>query len=121
VIPSPWVAAVLALAVFRTVRLAGWDTFPPLVAFRGWLTGREGVAVGSQNDLMGLTGTPAASGHRYRRPALAELLGCAYCSGLWLSGIAYCCWLLEPVWTLYAAAPLALSAAAGTAARWLDP
>ena len=97
-IPAPWVGLVLALAVLRVYRLAALDTFPPLVHAR--------------NRLVGATFTRAGR-PSFTRPLLADWLVCAWCSGLWWSAGWYTAWLLWPRPTLYAAVPLALSAAAG--------
>lgn len=120
-IPHPWPALILALAVLRACRLAGWDTLPPLVAARDWLAGAETVTRGSTNAFLRQSADPLEETTSYRRPLIHELLTCAYCLGLWTSGFVYACWLLEPRWTLYGAVPLALSTVVGMAAHWLDP
>jgi hypothetical protein len=104
VTPSPLVALVLALALQRTWRLAAEDNFPPLVWARDHVVGYQGE----------IAGAPVI-----RRPLLAEWLRCVWCSGLWLAAGWYTGWLLEPRWTLYAAAPLALSAAAASLQSFL--
>jgi hypothetical protein len=128
-IPGPWIALLLVLATFRLTRLVSYDTFPPAVWLRDQITGRELVAVGSSNDLMGLT----PSGHDrqivYRRPLLAEMLGCVWCVGFWIALAVYGCWLAAghpgdtgaSSWLIYCAAPLAINSAAALVARWLDP
>lgn len=118
-IPSPWVAVVLGLAVYRLLRLAGWDTFPPIVRARAWVTGEYVVRTGDANQMMGISEPPGLA-YRYRRPLLAELIACAFCLGVWLSGLAYAAWLEWPHPTLYGAFPLALSAFAGLVAKVLD-
>lgn len=121
-LPSPWIALVLALAVFRLCRLAGWDDFPPVVRARAWAVGAELSQPQSANQAMRLTNEPTPEAEwRYRRPLLAHLIACAYCLGFWISFFAYGAWLLTPRWTLYALAPWALSAAVGIIARTLDP
>lgn len=120
-IPSPWVALVVVLAVFRLCRLAGWDEFPPVVRARVWLVGAEVASSASANQRMSITNDAAPEEvWTYRRPLLADLLSCAFCLGWWLSLVAYLAWLAEPTWTLYVCAPLALSAAVGLIAKNLD-
>lgn len=95
-IPSPLVLVVLALAAYRLWRLAALDSFAPLV----WARDRAVGARFDEDDY------PAGA----RRPLLAEWLTCPWCSGLWLSAAWYAGWLLEPRWTIYASAPLAINA-----------
>ena len=121
VTPAPYVALILMLAVTRLTRLTGWDTFPPLVRLRRWVTGERTVSAGSTNARLGLTAEQVTATVKYRWPTLAEGLSCAYCSSLWWGTAVYVGWRLEPRWTLYAAVPLALSAVVGAWARWLDP
>ena len=111
-IPDWWQALILALGTFRLVRLVSYDSFPPLVRVRNRVTGAEW----DQDAGEGGEGEWA-----YRRPVLAELFSCAYCFGLWLSLGVYVLWLASPAAAVYAAFPLALSAAIGIIARWLDP
>lgn len=91
-IPAPLTFAVLALAAYRTYRLASHDTAPPLPTLRARFVGAH------------LTAPPD-------RPRLAEWLACSYCSGAWWSLAWYAAWLAWPHGTLYAAVPFALSAA----------
>jgi hypothetical protein len=98
VIPSPLVCLLLALAALRVYRLAALDTFPPLVRARNWTVGATFTRAGKAS---------------FARPLLADWLVCAWCSGLAYSAAWYTAWLVEPTWTLYAAVPLALSAAVG--------
>ncbi len=94
-IPSALAALVLALAVLRTYRLLALDTILQPIRDRA-------------------VGATYPDGHvAFARPRLAEWLTCVWCSGLWYSAAWYVAWLLEPRATLYVAAPLALSAAAG--------
>lgn len=113
-IPSPWVALVLALGTFRLVRLIGWDEWPYAVRLRHWLSGRnernKGVRV--YND------DPRGT---YTRPVLAKFLGCPWCAGFWVGCGVYVAWLEEPRWTLYALAAFALNAAVGLVSKNWDP
>lgn len=114
-IPSPWVALVLALAAYRATRLAGWDDFPPIAKLRVWALG-ESVTARSRP-----AGQADEYVYVYRRPLLAHLVHCPFCVGWWISLATYAAWLLEPRWTLYAAAPFALSAFVGLTSKNLDP
>lgn len=111
-IPSPFVSLVLVLAVYRLARLVGWDTFPLAERLRDAVTGKR------------VRYQPTESSepiYTYRRPTVEHFIGCPFCQGFWLSLAAYGAWLLEPRWTLYALAPLALSGAVGLVAKNLDP
>lgn len=120
-IPGPWVGVVLALAAFRIVRLIGWDDLPPIVRARWWAVGGKVKRAGSTNSQFDLTGEQPDEVVAYARPLLEHFLRCAYCQGFWVSLVVYLCWLGEPSWTVYGAAPFALSAAVGITARNLDP
>lgn len=119
-IPSPWVAAVLALATFRIVRLLGWDHLPVLVRARDWVAGKQTTSRGSHAARIGVA-EPVEYGVGYRRPFFDLLFGCAYCLGVWVAVPVYVAWYFEPWWTLTILAPAALSAVVGIVARWLDP
>lgn len=120
-IPPPWVGVVLALAVYRLCRLAGWDDFPPVAKVRAWVVGEEIVNRGSTNARLGVTDEPVLYGTTFRRPTLEHFLHCPFCLGFWLSVAAYLGWRFEPHWSLTLLAPFALSAAVGLVARNLDP
>lgn len=120
-IPSPWAAVVLALAVFRLCRLAGWDHFPLAVRVRAWVVGELTVTHGSTNERMGVTAEGVRYVSSYRRVFLHELISCPFCLSFWLGILAYVAWRLEPGWTLALLFPLALSAAAGLIAKQWDP
>ena len=94
--------AVLALAALRTWQLLANDAV--LACPRSMLVG----ALGGVSEPL-----------RFARPLLEKWLSCPFCSGLWISAGWYAAWLLEPRWSLYAAAPLAISAAVGLSARLL--
>lgn len=111
----------LALAVYRLCRLAGWDTFPPIARARAWVVGLQVATTGSTNARMGVTNEAVQQTVTFRRPLLAEFLGCAFCLGFWLSVLVVACWRLEPDWTLRVCFVLALSATAGLIAKQLDP
>lgn len=112
-IPSPWVALVVALAGYRLQRLAGWDDFPPVARLRLWVTGGHEYYNATENR--------DGSIIRYRRPLLSHFLGCAFCLGFWIAVALYVAWRLEPTWTVTCCAPLGLSAAIGLIAKNLDP
>lgn len=113
-IPTPWVAVVLALGTFRIVRLVGWDDWPYAVRLRHWLGGRNERNQGEKviwNDERGT----------YTRPVLMKFLVCPWCVGFWISVGVYVAWKFEPTATLYVLAPFALSAAVGLIAKNWDP
>lgn len=119
-IPGPWVALVLALGVYRIVRLVGWDEFPPVARARAWVVGERKVKVGSGNAQMGLTNGAADDEVVFDRPLLEHFLTCPFCVGFWLSVLAYVAWLEEPRWTLYGLGSFALSGAVGLVSKNLD-
>lgn len=119
-IPTAWVAVVLALGVCRIVRLVGWDDFPPVVAARAWLVGMRETSRGSSNDRMRQTGTQVEVTYTFRRPLLYQWLACAFCFGFWLSAGVYVAWRYEPVWTVTVLAPFALSEVVGLVSKNLD-
>lgn len=120
-IPSAWPAVVLALAAFRLTRLLGWDDLPPIARLRARAVGLKVVMHGSSNAVGGLTNEEPDVVVTYRRPLLHHFLSCPFCQGFWVSVVVYAAWRFEPTGTLYAAAPLALSAAVGLVAKNLDP
>lgn len=112
-IPSPWVAVVLALGVFRICRFVGWDEFPPVRRLRARLTGERAYRNPTENR--------DAEILRYDRPTLEHFITCPFCLGFWLSVAAFLAWRFEPTWTVYALAPWALSGAVGLISKNLDP
>lgn len=120
-IPSPWVAVVLALAAFRCTRLIGYEDFPPVLRLRRWVVGAKTATAGSTNARMRVTNEPVEETTVYRWPTLSKLLWCAYCLGFHVSVAIYLLWIWFPTATMYGAFPLALSAAVGLIARNLDP
>lgn len=112
VVPSAWVSVVLALGVYRLVRLVGWDDFPPVHRLRARVIGETAHWNPAESRDTAI--------YRYKRPTLQHFLNCAFCQGFWFSTIAYLGWRFEPTWTLYALAPLALSGAVGLIAKNLD-
>lgn len=120
-IPHPYVALILMLAIFRLVRLIGWDHMPLLIRARSWATGARHTSNGSTNARLGVTNEQVENTVTFKRQWLADLIACSYCSGLWLSTAVYVAWRFEPRWTLYAAVPLALSTVVGAWSRWIDP
>ena len=95
-IPAALPLVVLALAAWRSWHLAALDSLPPLVWARTRLVGAHPVH-----------GAPL----RFDRPLIEEWLSCPYCSGLWIAVAWYGAWLEWGKGTMYAAVPLALSAA----------
>ena len=119
-IPSPWVGLVLALGVYRIVRLIGWDDLPPIERVRDWLVGAELVQRGSSNSLAGLTSEDPEVAWTFRRPVLHHFLRCAFCQGFWVSVAVYAAWRVWPDWTTTVLAVFALSGAVGLVAKNLD-
>jgi hypothetical protein len=110
--PAPWAAAILALGVFRVVRLIGWDVFPVVARVRAWAVGetiRYNVAENRDNAI-----------YAYRRPTLNYFINCPFCMGFWLSLAIYGLWRWQPDYTVAALFPLALSAAVGLIGKNLD-
>lgn len=150
-IPHVWVAVVLVLASFRLFRLVGYDELPLLVRFRKWATKEYEVRPALDDlhmrtwtivhDLATRHGDrlyepsrraledldyeyerrQQASYVRHGRPAIEKLLSCPWCAGWWISLAMYVGWAFEPKWTVYFAAPWALSAAVGLVTKHLDP
>ncbi len=120
-IPTPWVAFVLALGVYRIARFLGWDDFPPIVRVRDWVTGARVITTGTHAARTGLSADVVTHDIEYRRVWLMQLLSCPYCIGFWISLATYIAWVFEPKWTLYIVAAPALSATVGIMTRWLDP
>lgn len=96
---------VLALAVYRVARFAGWDSI-------------------TQRWRQRLTGYEDDSGKRNSWPAnhktIAEMIHCPFCFSAWL---AIGAWLLFREWphaTMLVAWPLAIMAAAGLVGKTLD-
>lgn len=128
-LPSWYVAALLALAAFRITRLTGWDDFPPVAKIRGLVVGERIEQSGTINAKMGVSNEPVEYVYKYRWPLLAHALHCAYCAGFWWCCGIYVAWVLSGApgavhyhsWLFYAATPFALNAVVGTWARMLDP
>lgn len=120
-IPVPWQAVILVLATHRLVRLVGWDHMPWLVKARAWISGEQATNTGTMADRMRLTATEPTTQVGYRRPFWHDLFQCPWCLSVWIGIPIYVAWYFEPWWTTTISAPLALSAAVGVVARWLDP
>ena len=126
-LPPPWAAIVLTLATFRLLRLIGWDTFPPIAELRGWILGEDWSETDKHAEREGfqkweLRSKVRSDGHpKGERWMLADLVGCPFCLGLYLSVAVYVLWLWQPTVVMYGSAPFALSAAIGLIAKNLDP
>jgi hypothetical protein len=112
VIPTPWVALILALGTFRLVRLVGWDDLTKNLRNRAG--GRNERNRGEPVFVDDPRGT-------FTRPGLIRFLVCPWCVGFWISGAMYAFWYFAPTASLYVAAPFALSAVVGLVAKHLDP
>jgi hypothetical protein len=145
--PSPFIALVIALAAYRLTRLAGWDDFPLAARIRAWAIGERWIEPPSGKqyatlddaaraiarwedaggaDEVGLPGKQPPSeveGVRpaYDRPTLAHLVHCPYCIGFYLSAGTYTFWLWQPHWSMFVLMPFALSGVVGLIAKNLDP
>lgn len=123
-IPSPWEFVILALAVYRLTRLAGWDDFPPIAAVRELLLGEEWVGTDAEVEveLPGKTPSTPVEALRptYRRPLLAHLVHCPFCVGWWISLAAFLSWLALGDWALVLLVPFAISGVVGLVAKNLD-
>lgn len=123
--PDWFGVVVLALAVFRIVRLVGWDTIT--AGARGWATLPDRryddwhAAISSELEAGRdpFSGADAAPFSRWRWRA-AELVRCPWCAGWWLSGGVWAAWSVAPRATLWLAAWPALSALVGLTAKHLD-
>lgn len=125
-VPGAWPSILLALGVFRLVRLIGWDDIT--TRLRARVTGISDHDYGTAAEIVDaaeakgldpwdVTGLPISR----RRFYAARLLRCPWCVGFWLSGAVWVAWLAAPTATLVAAVPFALSASVGLVAKNLDP
>lgn len=119
-IPSTWAGVVMALGVYRIVRLIGWDDLPPIAAARARLTGERVVLRGSLNAHAGVTNEMPTAVWEYDRPLLAHFISCGYCIGFWISALVYIAWRFSPSWTMTVLATFALSGIVGLIAKNLD-
>lgn len=137
-VPDWWEFTLLALGVFRILRLVSWDEFPLAVKVRAWVIGERWVAVDPAPGVEKVEGTgrvdPAELGlpgkqptsevaevrPAYDRPTLAHLVHCPFCMGWWLSLAVYFAWVWEPKWTLVVMAPFAISGVVGVVAKNWD-
>lgn len=122
--------AVLALGIFRIVRLVGWDDITARV--RAWVTvsdasydtwievqhAAEQRDESFQTFISRSEGTTPPSPFRWW---LARLIRCPWCLGVWLTIPVWLCWLSWPDGTVGAMTPLALMAVVGLVAKNLDP
>lgn len=99
--PDAWQFVLLALASFRIWVLLSEDDV--LDRPRRWL-----LRLGDWEK------GPVPEG--YRR-GLGDFIQCPWCFGFWISLAVYVGWLIDPKWTLYICAPLAVSAALGLIER----
>jgi hypothetical protein len=107
VIPSPWEAALLALAGFRLWKLLAEDAIldRPKEALLRRIRDAE---------------PPFKWGGPGRYAHWNEFLGCPWCLGAWLVGAWWLWWLAWDTGALVAATPFALSAGVGIAAATHD-
>lgn len=113
-LPSPYVAVVLALAVYRWTRLVGWDEFPPV------RRARERLLKVTRDRTMTQRHPEGDPPVRFGRPTLTAFLQCPYCLGFWIGVVTWWVWLAAPTAAVWVAAPFALNAVVGLVARNLD-
>lgn len=85
-----------------------------LGAWRLWrILSTDTVLDWPRDRILGTTTLAAGTSH-YRRPKLAEFVGCPWCFGWWLMLGAFCAWhWWSKTDTVLIAAPLAMSAVGG--------
>lgn len=105
VIPSAWQTALLALGVYRLWRIPGLDDTPGVNQARTWLTGYKRYSEGTWS---------------YRRPNLAKMLACSWCSGFWLSLVATAVWFVDAHVALLIATPFAVATLVGALGHLLN-
>ena len=106
-VPSPWVAILLALAVFRIYRLIAEDT----------------ILDGPRRKILRLGNEWMKEGDKVPetfRAHWSAFITCPWCLGFWLSLLAWVAWLIFPTETVFLAVPWALSAAVALVAKNLD-
>lgn len=123
---NPMLVLVNLLAAFRLTRLLVDDSLPPIALWRmqvsrwadeRWAPSRR--IYNPEADDAEPTGADADKLLAYGRSPLANLLACYWCAGFWMSA-AVTLLASTGTWWLWAAAPLALSAAVGLLARLAD-
>jgi hypothetical protein len=134
--PSPWLFALVALAVYRVVRLIGWDDLT--TGWRAWYGGMSDDEYRRWNHFLNQItekgrdpwqeNFESASGTIHGPPFspatwyLAKLVRCPWCIGFWVSLAAAAVWWLIAGGTIawIPLVALALSAAVGFLAKNLD-
>ena len=123
--PEPWAFVLLALVAFRLTRLVGWDDIT--ARLRGWLgvTDADYRAQIERIEDIEAEGKDPYEGSRsaYAVWTVARLIRCPWCLGFWISILVAIGAALGGVasWNWMMAIALALSAAVGLIAKWLDP
>jgi hypothetical protein len=149
--PSPWPAILLALAVFRLTRLAGWDDLT--IRIRRSITGmsdqghhqfaeqvdhlrQQGLdpwdcesVTAAIIDQRAREGNPVRVGEVVdwkvaigsTRFYLSKMIRCPWCIGFWISLAVWAAWLVVPSVVVGLSVPLAFSATTGLIAKNLDP
>lgn len=146
-IPDPWPALILALGVFRLVRLVILDDIT--ATLRAWVTGLTDDEYKGNDEITGWAelvwkaqqrgldpwsdGIPGdSSPDRMLRPGrvrvpigrfrfkVAQLSHCAWCAGVWVSIASYLAWYAAGYATMTVATPLALSAVVGLVSKHMD-
>jgi hypothetical protein len=83
-----------------------------LVTFR-WIKGKPAELKNRYKSMPATTGGEAERWYVNRGHWLGELTSCDWCTGFWVSVLAYVGWLLWPIGVLYVAMPWALAALVG--------
>jgi len=121
--------ALLALGVFRIVRLIGWDDITARVRAAATMPDAD------YDSWIGMQHSAEQSGesldrwlerHNERGPSgfrwwLARLIRCPWCLGVWVALPVWAAWLTWPSGTLGAMTPLAIMSVVGLVAKNLDP
>lgn len=114
--PGWWTVVLLALAAFRTYRLAARDTITEPI--RGAVTYPDEEAVTLDHvpvDRIRVVGEVELP--KPLRVYVSTLLRCPWCLGFYSSVGWWLAWSAEPRWTLWIAVPWALSGLLGLAAK----
>lgn len=117
-VPSPWAFVLLALAAYRLYRLGSRDTITEPI--------RAAVAYGD-DEAVSLDDEPRVEVVGVDREIpkgwrvyLSTLVRCPWCAGFYVSVAVWAAWWAAPRWTMFLAAPWALSAVLGLAKKNLD-
>ena len=114
---DPLLLLINALAAYRVTRLVLVDEVPPLPRVRDAIARRALARWRKRHPPYGADTTRDLYGDQ---PPVVTLLGCAWCSGWWVSVAVMVAATLAGPWWLLLAVPLALSAAVGVVAMLIE-